>query len=491
MIPITSSEVAVQAPSLLNDILGLQSVIILFFMAMVLLIIEAVSKGQERWNLAAITSLPILAAIALSLNSDGPSTIFSGMVAVDAYGQFFSVLFGIAALFVVLLSPDYLKKIDVDFGEYYALILFSLMGMILMATANDLILMFVALEIMSIAMYILAAIRRDNPKSVESGFKYFILGAFSSAIFLYGIAFVFGATGTTNLHEIGSVIASGEAGSTLLVGAGLMLVGFAFKIGSVPFHMWVPDVYEGAPTTVTALMATGIKAASFAAFGRVLLTAFPDLSGEWVCVVWTISALTMVLGNVAALVQDDLKRMLAFSSVGHAGFVLMALVAFDGAHAMLFYLFGYTFMTLGAFAILGMIDDEGKGTDISSINGLASRHPWLAAGLSLVLLSLAGIPPTIGFIGKFSLFVAAVNGGYVVLAVIGALSGAIGVYYYLRPIIAMYMREPDGESLLTVSRAGAVVIGLACAVILLFGLLPELIMPMCREGIAAITGLVS
>jgi len=491
MIPITSIETAVQSSSLMNDILDLQSVIILFFMAMVLLIAEAVAKGQDRWNTAALTSLPILASIALALTSDGPTTIFSGMVAVDAYGQFFSIMFGIAALFVVLMSPDYLKKINVEIGEYYALILFSLMGMILMATANDLMLMFVALEIMSIAMYILAAIRRDNPKSVESGFKYFILGAFSSAIFLYGIAFVFGATGTTNLVEIGNVVAGGEAGSTLLVGMGLMLVGFAFKIGSVPFHMWVPDVYEGAPTTVTALMATGVKAASFAAFGRVLLTAFPAISEEWVCVVWVISAATMLLGNVAALVQNDLKRMLAFSSVGHAGFALMALVAFDGAHAMLFYLFGYTFMTMGAFAILGMIDGEEGGTDISRLNGLASKHPWLAAGLSLVLLSLAGIPPTIGFIGKFSLFVAAVNGGFVVLAVIGAISGAIGVYYYLRPIIAMYMKEAEGVATVTPSRAGAVVLGIACAVIVLFGVLPELIMPMCREGIAVLIGVAS
>ncbi len=490
MIPIIAGEAAVQTASLFNDILGLGPVILLFFAAMAVLLIEAMTKGQERWHLAAITCLSIFAAMALVVNNTGTSTIFSGMVSVDAYGRFFTVMFGIAGVLVVLLSPDYLKKIGVAFGEYYSLVLFSLMGMILMATANDLMLMFVALEIMSIAMYILAAIRRDNPKSVESGFKYFILGAFSSAIFLYGIAFVFGATGTTNIVEIGEVIAHGEAGSTLLVGAGLLLVGFAFKIGSVPFHMWVPDVYEGAPTTVTALMATGVKAASFAAFGRVLLSAFPGISEDWVCVIWIISASTMVLGNVAALVQNDLKRILAFSSVGHAGFALMALVAFEDAHAMLFYLFGYTFMTLGAFAILSMIDSEDGGTDISSLNGLASRHPWLAAGLSLVLLSLAGIPPTIGFIGKFSLFVAAINGGFVVLAIIGALSGAVGVYYYLRPIIAMYMKEPEGATSVTVSRAGILVLGLACAVIVLFGLMPDLIMPMCREGISSLTGIV-
>jgi NADH-quinone oxidoreductase subunit N len=489
MIPITGGAAVAESASLLNDMIGLGPVILLFFAAMAVLIIEAMTRDQERWHLAALSSLAILGALALVVDTSGSTTIFSGMVSLDAYGRFFSVVFGISGLLVVLLSPDYLKKIGVEFGEYYSLVLFSLMGMFLMATANDLMLIFVALEIMSIAMYILAAIRRDNPKSVESGVKYFILGAFSSAIFLYGIAFVFGATATTNLSEIGQVIASGEAGSTLLVGVGLMLVGFAFKIGSVPFHMWVPDVYEGAPTTVTALMATGVKAASFAAFGRVLLSAFPAISEEWVYVIWIISAATMVLGNVAALVQNDLKRMLAFSSVGHAGFALMALVAFDGASAMLFYLFGYTFMTLGAFAILGMIDGDDGSTDISSLDGLASRHPWLAAGLSLVLLSLAGIPPTIGFVGKFSLFVAAINGGFVVLAIIGALSGAVGVYYYLRPIIAMYMKEPEGASVIVVSRAANLVVGLACAVIVVFGLLPELIMPMCREGIAALTGI--
>ncbi len=275
-------------------------------------------------------------------------------------------------------------------------------------------------------------------------------------------------------------------------GMGLIMVGFAFKVAAVPFHMWTPDVYQGAPTSVTGLMATGVKAASFAAFARVMVMAFADVKDEWVGVLWVLAALTIVIGNLAALVQDDLKRILAYSSIGHAGFLLMALVAMGDAgqaSGLLFYLLAYVFMSLGAFAVLTLFSFEGQDvTDVRGLTGLAGERPWIAAGLSLCLLSLAGIPPTMGFVAKFYVFGAAVSAGYTGLAVIGAIGGAIGVYVYLRPIVLMTM-SGDGDPV-PIERSPTVngVLGLACAAVLLFGLLPDLIVPLAKAGLASLGG---
>ncbi len=481
---------------LASDLLRMTPLLAVFAGAMAVMLIEAVVRPTDRWFQAGISGITLMFALGLLVlgPSTGTATAFSGMLRFDAYGTFFNVLLCSGALVVVLLSPDYLQRIGVRVGEYYALLLFALLGMMLLALGNDLMLMFVAVEIMSIAVYVLAAIKRDDSRSVESGFKYFILGAFSSALLLYGIALVYGATGTTSLDGVQAFVATGEPGALLYTGMGLLLVGFGFKVGAVPFHMWTPDVYQGAPVTVTAFMASGVKAASFAAFGRVLLVGFLGSSTEWVCPLWILCALTMLLGNVAALVQTDLKRILAYSSIGHAGFALMALVAADGsgttepASALLFYLVAYTIMTLGAFAVLGLMGSEGgDATELSDLAGLAERHPYLAASLALSLLSLAGIPPTVGFVGKFQLFMVAVHEGFVGLAVIGAISGAVGVYYYLRPIVLMYMHPSEGSAL-EVGRAARVVLSLVAVAILAFGLLPSALLPFCRVAAASLGG---
>jgi NADH-quinone oxidoreductase subunit N len=481
---------------LATDLFRMAPLLAVFAGAMSILLVEAIVRPKDRWLLAGLAGVTLFLALGLLILSPTQAAAegFYGMIRFDAWGNFFNVLLCMGTLGVVLASPDYLERIGVHVGEYYSLLLFGLLGMMLLAMGNDLMMLFVALEIMSIAVYVLASIRRDDPRSVESGFKYFILGAFSSALLLYGIALIYGATGTTHLGRIAVALEHGSGGPLFSTGMGLVLVGFGFKVAAVPFHMWTPDVYQGAPVPVTSFMASAVKAASFAAFGRVLLVAFFTVKADWMPVLWALSALTMVLGNVAALVQTDLKRILAYSSIGHAGFALMALVSAKGpgfpfaASSLLFYLAGYLIMTVGAFAILGLLSrEDGEHTDLSDLAGLGQRHPFLAAALALCLLSLAGIPPTVGFVGKFQLFMAAVDGGFVYLAVIGALSGAIGVYYYLRPIVVMTMQPGVGAPIHD-SRAARVVVMIAVFAILAFGLLPSALMPFGRVAVASLGG---
>ena len=492
MIPIVSLP-----PNLGADLTGASGLLFVFFAGLAILLYDVLLRPRDKRVLLWMSLGTVFVSLALTVlvqaEAHGPGLM--GMVRFDAYGTFFNVLLLIGAGLALMISPDYLERVGIDIGEYYPLALFALFGMMLMSMASDLIMIFVALEVMSISFYVLTGIKRADSRAVESAFKYFILGAFASGILLYGVSFIYGATGTTNLEGIALAVASGSAGGpVLLTGMGMVLAGFAFKVGAVPFHMWTPDVYSGAPSSVTGYMATGVKAASFAAFTRVLLVAFPGLREEWVIPLWGIAAATMLLGNIAALVQSDLKRMLAYSSIAHAGYILMALVAGDGAHlagntqlsGVLFYLLAYTFMTLGAFAVLTMMARDGEDvTDIEGLTGLAAERPLLAAGLSVTLLSLAGIPPTMGFVGKFYLFAAAVNGGYYALAAIGALSAAIGVYYYLRPIVAMYMRGGKPFRFPPTSAAYAA-LAVACLFLIVFGIMPGELLDRCRAGLLSL-----
>jgi NADH-quinone oxidoreductase subunit N len=351
---------------------------------------------------------------------------------------------------------------------------------------------------MSIAVYVLCAIKRSDERSVESGFKYFILGAFSSAILLYGVAFVYGATGGTSLTTFAHALreAHGEASSLLLIGGALMLVGFGFKVGAVPFHMWAADVYQGAPTAVTALMASGVKAASIAAFGRVVIGAMGDDASLWSGALWWMSAATMVVGNLAALAQNDLKRIFAYSGVAHAGYLLMALssVAAGGAvgnesiGSLAFYMLAYALMNAGAFAVLTMMTDASgnDATDVSRLSGLGKSNPLLAAGLSVCLISLAGLPPTMGFIGKFYLFSAAIGSGEIGLAFVGAIGAAAGIYYYLRPMVYMYMREGHPE--LAMDGRARLALGLTSALLIIFGLLPSALLDWANASMASVLG---
>ena len=441
--------------------------------ALIVLLAELVTPAhRKRWlGFASLIGLLIAAGAAIGL-WDMNVSAFNKMVVADNFGLFLTLVILLGAALSILLAMDFIRAHHVDQGEYYVLVLFAVVGMILMATATDLIVIFLALELLSLPLYILAAFKRADNRSLEAGLKYFLLGAFSSAFFLYGIAFIFGGTGTTNLMKIADALNRNPRNDLVLLGAGLLLVGFAFKVALVPFHWWTPDVYDGAPTAVTAFMSVAVKAAAFGAFFRAFLIALPALAPDWRIVLAVIAVLTMTLGNVAALLQSNIKRMLAYSSIAHAGYILITLVAMgaNGAASALFYLLAYTLMNLGAFgAVIALSDGENERLNVKDFGGAASKHPLIAAAFAIFLLSLAGFPPLAGFTGKFFIFSAAVETGWAWLAVIGVLNSLVSAYFYLRPIVQMYMSEPasgwDGSAALTTRVAPLVALALIIALI--------------------------
>jgi NADH-quinone oxidoreductase subunit N len=405
--------------------------------------------------------LVVLAGITMRWSmSDGSVGIGTDMLAVDGLTQFFrGLVLGVSAI-VLLMAPDYARRFRLGTGEFYALILFAALGAMIMAGANNLIVLFLGLEVHSIALYVLAGSRSDQPASEESALKYLLLGAFASAFLLYGIALLYGATGTTQIGAIADTLAGtgGAAahGALLTAGIVLLIVGLGFKIAAVPFHMWTPDVYEGAPTVITALMTVVPKAGAFAALMRLFLVGLLPAMESWQPI-WTVLAvLTMSVGNILALNQESIKRLLAYSSIAHAGYLLVGLVAggAQGSAAILYYLVAYALMNLGAFAVVVIFEARDRGMGIDEYTGLAYRRPVLAGALALFMFSLAGIPPTAGFMGKLYLFQAAVDTGHVTLAIIAVLNSVVAAYYYLRVVVAVYMRKPEGE-LAADARTGA------------------------------------
>ena len=421
-----------------------------------------------------------------------PIVAFEGSLVMDGLASFLSLAI-LSATALILVSADIdTRRRHIAFGEYFGLLLTSAAAMMLLVASNDFLMIFINLEILSLALYVLTGITRRNPRSNEAAMKYLVTGAFATGFLLLGITFVYGATGSFDLPDIARWIAGNEATPLLRVGYGLLLVGFGFKIGAVPFHMWVPDVYEGAPTTTTAFMSVTVKAAGIGALIRVLLVAAPH-SEIWADILWWMAVATMVLGNLLAIQQTSVKRMLAFSSVAHTGYALLALATMratdgtfsaTGAAAALVYLLVYTFMTLGAFMVLVYVGHSvevpgGHGPEwqdaehIDDITGLGERHPWAAVAMSIFLVSLGGIPPTAGFFGKFTLFASAVERGHVVLAVIGVLASLVSLYYYLRVVVAMFMRDPVSVDEQTHPSVGLVLV-LAAAATIFLGLQPSL-----------------
>ncbi|TMQ63666.1 MAG: NADH-quinone oxidoreductase subunit N [Candidatus Eisenbacteria bacterium] len=439
--------------------------------AMLLMLLEFVPAGRNssRGALVALASLLAAAACVWRVH-EVKRALFDGMFVHDTFTVFFTLLFcGIAAL-SVLLSWDYVKRMRINQAEYYALLLAATLGMIVMSASNDLITIFLGLELMSLALYVLVGFRRSRLESNEAAMKYFLLGAFASGFLLYGIALLYGATGTTHLERMAAFLAGSPLLSNplLLMGGLLVLVGLGFKVAAVPFHMWTPDAYEGAPTTVTGYMSAGAKAAGFAALLRLALVALPDLQASWKPVLIAIAALTMTVGNVTALLQTNLKRMLAYSSIAHAGYVLVAVVAGgnEGAAAAVFYLAIYSLMNLGAFGIVALLGrDQDEPVLLSDLAGLGFKNPALAFALTIFMLSLGGIPPTAGFMGKFYVFRAAVQAGQIPLVIVGVLNSVVSIFYYLRVTVALYMEEPAGEPT-AVSRSIPAVIGVVVSLAL-------------------------
>ena len=437
------------------DFYVLLPLIILVFWASALLLADLFIPKERKWLTAMLAAFGLALTLGFTLSQLGrENTGFSGMVVLDGFSVFVNVLLLLTGLLGVALAYGYIKRMGLERGEYYTLMLFSISGMMLMAQAADLIIVFLALELLSLPLYVLSAFARPKVDSEESGLKYFLLGAFSSGFVLYGTALVYGATGSTALSGIVAAASAGNSGLLLTIGAALILVGLGFKVAAVPFHMWTPDVYQGAPTAVTAFMAAGAKVAGFAALLRVFATAFPSLAVDLTPILWALSALTMIVGNLIAISQTDIKRMLAYSSIAHAGYILMAFVPYGNPEvapvsiaAGLFYLVAYAVSNFGTWGVVIALEQaEGKGLAISDYAGLGKKYPALAAAMTVFMLSLIGFPPTLGLVGKFYLFRAVLSGGYTGLAIIGVLTSLISAYYYLRVVVTMYMQEGEPQT---------------------------------------------
>jgi len=454
---------------------------------------EAFREPGERMPIGPLGVIGLAGAAIASVALWNHNTASYDVVTADNFGLFVTGILIVVGVLSLALSAPTVERERLPQGEYYALLLFAIAGMMLMATALDLVVIFLALEVLSLAVYVLTGIRRSSAAATEAAFKYFLLGGFSSAFFLYGIAFTYGLTGgSTRLERVSSLMAAQASPATpmQLLAVGLLLVGFAFKVSAVPFHMWTPDAYEGAPPAVAGFMSTGVKAAAFAAFVRVFLKAFEPLQRDWWMVVWAMAAATMIVGTFVGVAQRNVKRMLAYSSIAHGGYLLVALVSANdvGKGAVLFYLLAYAVTNLGAFGVVALLESEDRpNDDVRDFAGLWNEHPGLAALMTIFLLSLGGFPPTAGFIGKWYVFSAAVKSGYYWLAVIGVLTSVVSVFFYLRVVVMMYMSQGDAAARFPpVPRlAGAALVASAILVFYL-GILPARVLDWAAASLSTI-----
>lgn len=438
----------------MNNAYVLMPEIVVTGLAMLMLILDASLREKHKSELTWVALVGFVIALALSVYQwgDKPQSAYSGMVGLDNFTVFFNVLFLSTAILVVLAAPAYLRERALPFGEFYSLLSFAVLGMMFTAASTDLISLFVSIELMVIAVYILAGQARREKRSNEASLKYFLLGAFASAILVYGMSWLYGLSGQTNLAKISSFVSTTSLNNPLLlIALGLLIVGGGFKVALVPFHAWTPDVYEGAPTPATAFMSVGPKAAAFAALLRIFVGAMGPAHADYMLVFGALAAATMTLGNLIAIQQTNIKRMLAYSSIAHSGYILVGLAAFrpgssndpiGGVTALLFYLFVYTFMTLGAFAIVAYVQaGQRQGETFDDYRALYRRAPIAAIAMTIFMLSLTGVPPLAGFAGKVYLILAAVHSGMTWLAIIVVVNSAISAYYYLRVIVVMYMSD--------------------------------------------------
>ncbi len=478
--------------------LALLPELVLSTAAMVVLLVDVFQKGEA--SRASSRAIPWLSGLGVALAFAANLWLLglhevgsSGMIAIDSFRVFSNALFLLAAALFLGMAPRYLEQNRMQLGELYALVLFATVGMMVFSGSRDLIVIFLGLELLSVSVYVLTAANRRDPRSAEAGLKYFLLGAFSSAFLLFGVAMVYGATGTVNLTGLGDALADG-GGRLAAFGLALLLVGYAFKIAAVPFHMWTPDAYQGAPTPVTAFMAAAVKAAAFASLVRVLLTAFPDLYATWGRMAFWLAILTMVIANLIALTQDNVKRLLAYSSIAHAGYLLVAVAAGTdvGAAAFLFYLAVYTLMNVGAFAVMMTVAALGETRlGVEEYRGLAWRRPLVGIAMTVFLLSLAGFPLTGGFVGKLYILRAAVERGLLVLAVVLVLTSLLSYWYYLRIAWHMWFQEPEpaeGRARLALPAGVAVVLVVCVVGVLAAGIYPGRLLELASAGASALGG---
>ncbi len=448
-------------------------------LALVVMVLEgAMKKGEKFVFGVSLAGLAITAGV-VAYTSGMRGVGFHGMILAGGYASIFSMLFVIVCALTILLSKSYLEKEGINYGEFYALLLFATAGMMMMASALDLILVFLGIELMSVCLYVLAGFFRKRIKSNESALKYFLLGSFATGFLLYGIALIYGATETTNFSIIVQRVPQLEQPILFWIGVSLLVVGFSFKVAAVPFHMWVPDVYEGAPTPVSGFMSTGAKAAAFSAlllfFSQAVTVKLPRL----IEVLAILSAASMIVGNVLALAQNNIKRMLAYSSIAHAGYILTGVTASNslGQIGVIYYLIAYSFMNLGAFGVLSILEkDEDKNLTFDDYLGLWHRKPVFASLMALFMFSLAGIPPFAGFFGKYYVFAAAVNSGLTWLAIIGVLASLVSVYYYLRLVVVMFFKDPQQTEEIEIPVTGFIALIISAVVIVVIGLFPSTVL---------------
>ncbi|NIQ02342.1 MAG: NADH-quinone oxidoreductase subunit NuoN [Nitrospinaceae bacterium] len=459
------------------DLVSLAPVLVLSVFTLIVMVTDLfIGKAKTGLVFISLTGL-LMAAISIFAKTEWPVYSFGGSYVVDHLSVFFTLIFCVSSALAILVSVEYNQRENIQVGEYYSLILFCTVGMIILASSTDLIMIFLGIEIVSLCLYVLAGIRRSDPRSNEASLKYFLLGAFATGFLLYGMTLIYGTTGTTKLNTIAQLLNDGEVLSQplMLMGVVLLVLGFGFKVASVPFHMWAPDVYQGAPTPVTAFMAVGPKAAAFAAFFRVFAEAMPELAPSWEMILSIVAVISMFVGNLGAILQTNIKRLLAYSSISHAGYILIAVIAKNslGSSALIFYMLAYAFMTFGAFGIVILLGHKGReNLELEDYSGLAFQSPMLAMCMSIFLLSLGGLPPLAGFVAKFYVFQAALNEGYVVLVVLAVLNSAISFYYYLKVIVFMYMKEPKETLTVTLTPITLLVIVIGVLGTLELGLFP-------------------
>lgn len=450
------------------DLTPITPEIIMTVSAMVLLMLELIIKNK---SIIAFLGIATAGAVFYVIPMSYGET-FGGMFISDEFSAYFKFIFLLNLVLTILISLKYIQRQKSNYGEYYSILLFATAGMMIMASANDLIVLYLGLELMALSTYILAGIKRHDIKSNEAAIKYFLLGAFSSALLLYGISLIYGLTTTTNIYKIAEHLGEAGVSPAVLLSMVLILAAFSFKIAAAPFHMWAPDVYQGAPTSIAAFMSVGPKAAGFAVIVRVFYVAFEQVQTDWTAILIGIAILTMAVGNIMALVQTNVKRMLAYSSIAHAGYMLLGVIVGTeaGIEAMMVYMLIYAFMNIGAFTIVILLE---RGDELKDYEGLAKAHPLIAAIMLVFMFSLTGIPPTAGFIGKFYLFKAAVDAGYAWLVVVAVIFSAMSAYYYLRVVINMYMKELKEDAPIHLSPSIGLALLITVLMVIIIGVMPS------------------